>query len=661
MCIKTIWIAGLQLSSENKILWEKELDHFFDRVHVSHKNIFNDGYAFGLSYSFSYFKKHEEDNLITKEDNVLVDGYIKVGETYYNENNYQNVSAEHLFKTINENLTELHGEFSFAHLNKDRIFLISDFYASRPIYYYTNKKSIIISNDLRALILNPMVELKVNEEVLPLSLSSWVSTGENELSSELTYFEGIRKLKPHHCMVANIDGIRSYPYLDMQRDIIDGSAIENVHDYPSSFKSLFDAIIYERTQKTKTTILLSGGIDSSTILASLTQTKNPEDIYAINMSFRDPDQCNNQNTQIAKKLIEYFGVKGGILWSDDLLRIPNPLTHGDPFDLVNGPNPLANKLVVEGVQYYSQNENNGVILTGEQGDAVLGEDNVTMIFDSLFYHGHINAIFKTLNTFNSGKGIGESAYNYFKFFLLNIIPIVRNKIYKHIYWSHVHVKNIPSFLSKEIEKIEKDLKRNHSFLSSEFTFKNVWSKYVFDYFFPKAAYYDTLSIGTNQYHPFADRRILNLILNSPSHIHFDYENYSINESYRRSKFLAREAYKGILPEFAREKAIKTSYSGMARKIVQNSKEMLIDTFFGSELFLLSERGLVDANKFRKTLGATLLRVADPNNNLRLNFRYLQCAIQLEIWLRVIQQPKNQLTKMLQIKPPRKLGELESIR
>jgi asparagine synthase (glutamine-hydrolysing) len=122
--------------------------------------------------------------------------------------------------------------------------------------------------------------------------------------------------------------------------------------------------------------------------------------------------------------------------------------------------------------------------------------------------------------------------------------------------------------------------------------------------------------GLEGRHPFYDRRIIEFA-------------FAIPEDQRcrphATKYIMREAGRGVLPESVRQRRNKAEFSGLLRHGV---KEMAValggEASFGS--FNVVERGWVDSEQLRKLYQ---LRIGDPGSNLWP----LWSVMELEMWLR----------------------------
>ena len=645
-----MWIIAKGISPQEWRDWLSEIQLWFQNVQLHNIRKFHNLDSYAAIFEFSYYiGSGIKANSIQPERSDRIQcilGSLEVNGQILKE--YTSLTKEDFGISV--------GEFAYMSIECDKIVLATDFYATQPIFYSNPAKKFYAASDLRLLLLNPTESWAIDRAACSFFLSSSSSIGENELPQQNTFFQGIRKIAPHH-IIEFVDGnIKNTSYLDLK--ILFTKSLYHDTNYVGAFRNSFDKSVYNKSKQEPVALMLSGGIDSGIVLASLASSQALQNVTAFNLSFRDQELCNSQDKAIAERLIKDFDVNGGIIWGDELLRIPNALPGSDPFDYIDGPIPSANKLAQETVAYYALNAGCRKILTGEQGDAVLGEDNIILIYDSLFKSNLYKDVYDLIQSALTHKNLAFFMRKVLSYVLLNLHHGVRDLFYEKNYWGHTS-KDVPSFFSKEMQEIEKNSKQKSASLNMGFEL--VGHMYTFDYFFPRASYFDSINTFIPHSHPFIDKEVLQFIFSSPTHIHCDYKNYKPGEKYLRAKYLAREAYRGILPDYARLKAHKTSYAGMARKIMSNSKNDLIKLFFDRDNLHIEALGLIDKYKFRKYLGANLIHIEDPNNNLGLNYQYLRTAIQLEIWLCCVKSSVTEFRELIRLKPPRALADIEWIK
>lgn len=158
------------------------------------------------------------------------------------------------------------------------------------------------------MLLNPAIDRNIDNTACAFFLSSSGSLGENELPQQRTFFHGIKKIAPHHVLEVTHDHVNHTSYLDLRQ--IFTYQIGSNTDYITIFKNCFDKAVRSRSKDQPMAIMLSGGIDSGTILASLASSELLENITAFNLSFRDQELYNSQDKEIAETLIRDFGING---------------------------------------------------------------------------------------------------------------------------------------------------------------------------------------------------------------------------------------------------------------------------------------------------------------------------------------------------------------
>lgn len=162
-----------------------------------------------------------------------------------------------------EGLTRLNGIFAFAFWNRrtGELILARDKYGVKPLYYYSDEKSLMFSSEVRPL--EQVLRVGLDLDVLRVLLSLRC------VPSPYTLFKGIKKLRPGHYMccrvkernlgldVLNYD-IHKVQYQDLPFE-------EAVKIYGEKFDK---AVERQMMSDVELGILLSGGIDSALVASS---------------------------------------------------------------------------------------------------------------------------------------------------------------------------------------------------------------------------------------------------------------------------------------------------------------------------------------------------------------------------------------------------------
>ncbi len=95
-----------------------------------------------------------------------------------------------------ELLQRLRGMFAFAlwDQNEKTLFCARDHFGIKPLYYYQDGDTLLFGNEIKSFLPNPEFKKELNRDQLELYLTFQYSPGEN------TFFKGVKKLLPAHCM-----------------------------------------------------------------------------------------------------------------------------------------------------------------------------------------------------------------------------------------------------------------------------------------------------------------------------------------------------------------------------------------------------------------------------------------------------------------------------
>ena len=200
------------------------------------------------------------------------------GEIY----NYQDLmpvlkAAGHAFRTRSDTETILHayeeygddcvhqlrGMFGFAiwDRRRHRLLLARDRLGVKPIYYYQDRRRFAFASEIKSLLEIPSIPREVDTEALDLYLALRYVPGPR------TMFKNIFRLQPGHRLVADSEGVRVTRYWD-----IDYSVSQSSEDVLRRFQDLLEESVRLRLiAEVPLGVFLSGGLDSSAILASMSK------------------------------------------------------------------------------------------------------------------------------------------------------------------------------------------------------------------------------------------------------------------------------------------------------------------------------------------------------------------------------------------------------
>jgi asparagine synthase (glutamine-hydrolysing) len=154
----------------------------------------------------------------------------------------------------------LRGDFAFAiwDARKRLLFCARDHFGVKPFYYAELGELFLFSNTLDCLRQHP----EVSEDLNDAAIGDFLLFGLN-CDAATTAFRDIRRLPAAHTMTISYEDLRIQRYWSAPTE---GRIRYNrMEDYVEHFQILLQAAVADRTRVDRAGILLSGGLDSSTI------------------------------------------------------------------------------------------------------------------------------------------------------------------------------------------------------------------------------------------------------------------------------------------------------------------------------------------------------------------------------------------------------------
>jgi asparagine synthase (glutamine-hydrolysing) len=186
----------------------------------------------------------------------------------------------HTFRTRSDTETILHsyeeygddcvqhlrGMFGFAIWDcaKRRLLLARDRLGVKPVYYYRNGQFLAFASEIKSLLEIELIPREVDPEALDMYLSLRYVPGPR------TMFKNIFRLQPGHILVADDSGVRTTKYWDLDYPDPKPQSPECLLE---KFRELLEESVRMRLiSEVPLGVFLSGGLDSSAILAMMTST-----------------------------------------------------------------------------------------------------------------------------------------------------------------------------------------------------------------------------------------------------------------------------------------------------------------------------------------------------------------------------------------------------
>lgn len=211
---------------------------------------------------------------IYNEDGSIV--IVFNGEIY----NYQALREEliekgHIFKTHTDTeviihlyeehgkdlLNYLRGMFAFAiyDSNKNQLFCARDFFGIKPFYYGFHEGALIFASEIKAILEYPGFKREVN----PIALENYLTFQYSVL--EETFFKGIYKLMPSHCLTFKDGNLEIERYFQPEFQPDKSAGLDNTIEEID--KTILETIEMHKVSDVEVGSFLSSGVDSSYVAA----------------------------------------------------------------------------------------------------------------------------------------------------------------------------------------------------------------------------------------------------------------------------------------------------------------------------------------------------------------------------------------------------------
>ncbi|CAM3058220.1 asparagine synthase (glutamine-hydrolyzing) [Flavobacterium frigoris] len=255
-------------------------------------------------------------------------------------------------------LSRLNGMFAFAIWDKleKKLVLVRDRMGVKPLYYSFYNETFYFASEQKALF-TAGVPLKIAQDGLEEYIFNRFVAGQN------TLYQNVNKVLPGHSMTIHEGGkITVKKWWDLKKEIQNQPEIKNPVEW---FRETFDDSVKLRmVSDVPAGVLLSGGLDSSSILASLNH-QNYKNIQTFNIGFKEEE---HNESYLAKKMAEKLGydfhtmqLEGKDLY-DNLIQ--STYLQDEPIMHLSEPHLLAiSKLAKPLVK---------VLLSGEGADELMG-------------------------------------------------------------------------------------------------------------------------------------------------------------------------------------------------------------------------------------------------------------------------------------------------
>lgn len=307
---------------------------------------------------------------------------IACGHIFYSHSDSETIV--HAYEQYGEDFAaKLDGMFAIAlwDTRQKKLILARDRIGIKPLYYAQNNERLLFASEIKAILECEGIKRRLNEDGFRQYLAfQCIITPE-------TMFEGIYKLEPGHILIFQNGQACKKKYWSLDEERARQASADTVK------RALFDAVRSHLVSDVPVGVLLSGGLDSSAIVAIMSQL-GVSDIETFTVGFGRPDDEFSFARQVADKFnTRHHELTVGHSRIQEVLEkivwhMDEPLADGGAIATY-----LAAQKLRESVK---------VVLVGEGGDEALGGYNWHRIAGFLLPHQVKKKLYFYLTTFYRG-------------------------------------------------------------------------------------------------------------------------------------------------------------------------------------------------------------------------------------------------------------------
>lgn len=494
---------------------------------------------------------------------------------------------------------------------KNQFFGARDRIGVKPFYYYYDRSKFVFASEIKAILKHPEIKAVPNEKIVwDYLVCGLVDHAED------TFFKGVKELKAGHHFLLKGDKLKIKKYWD-----IDAKKEIKIDDEAASreFRELFlDSIKLRLRSDVPIGTCLSGGLDSSAIVCAVNEYLKKE----------------GKNSQIGTWQKTFSSVFKGkkYLWADE------------------------QKFIKEVTKKTKAHSNfvfpSGKKLVGEIKDVIYHQD-YPFCSTSIYAQWNVFRLASQnkVKVMLDGQGSDEFLAGYHPFFGIYFGELLKEgKIFRYLYesfkYSRIHKQSVfkiykelfynlarKGFLGKIFSSYFQRSSHEYDLFKKEWLgkfkapapimpTKNVFRNGLFSGIkmgLPALLRYedrDSMAFAIESRVPFLDYRLLEFIFSLP-------DNFKIRDG--QTKFVMRQALKGILPEKIRNRQDKIGFATPEEVWMHEELGKEMKKVFVSEKF--NSRGFFQKGKASKMFDEYL---AGKNSNYQLFWRLYN----YEMWMRV---------------------------
>jgi asparagine synthase (glutamine-hydrolysing) len=224
----------------------------------------------------------------------------------------------------------LDGMFAFAVWDdrRRRLVLGRDRFGKKPLHYWHDGHRLVFGSEIKALLAHPAVPRRLDAGAIPAYLTF------GYVPHSATFYDGVRSVPPGHVLTFDAGGLRVAPYW---RPPLPGVDCEHLDLGPDEQRRelrrlLCDAVDRRRVADVPIGAFLSGGVDSSAVVAFLARL-SPRPVKTFTIGFDDRGGSFDERPYAAKVAAAYGTDHTELVVQPDVAEVIERLVwhHDQPF------------------------------------------------------------------------------------------------------------------------------------------------------------------------------------------------------------------------------------------------------------------------------------------------------------------------------------------
>ncbi len=499
------------------------------------------------------------------KNNILVfsDSNLLNKKKFQKAFNLLNISDAELIHYLYSNnkiqkIKDFIGKFTFLVFDnlKNQAYAYSDQIGQKELYFSYQSGFFIFSSDISLIQESGLLNNELNEDRL---LEYIIFSMQLE---EETFFKKIKKLKRGMKLTLINENLSTSPYFNLQKP--DELILKNDQEYAEAFREIFMEVVNDNIEADQpTSIALSGGLDSSSIISVAAQNKQNR-IVASTFKFIGLDDAEEIKTDESKYQEEVYEKYPNLKKNIIQIENQNPIKYlNDNLQNYEEPIVAVNIYLIDSVLESLQSKNTKVHIEGFDGDSVVSHG-----YERLYGLGKNFKIFKL---FKEAKALKEKSGKDFTY-----ASTLKEYVFKPFLKTSNLISNRNALLNEKIKRVKKGViqdswienklnKMSSLNLSDQSDTRNlhlttlqhpIWEDAICS--MNKAGKLRSIDIRN----PFFDLRLIHFCLSLP-------DSQKLKNG--KNRYILRNSMQNIVPEKILQRFSKSDISPLAEKTVASIK------------------------------------------------------------------------------------------